>query len=188
LARTNAGKTKWSRGADRCQPADFVTFFVAAPYTDADIIRAAAERRHLRVVEPLPETLSQSTHDARGRTIAKSAAAVFCEITANHENLFWTVEDGALRFEIRDPHAELTTSLSEREQLIWEVIQRGLTGARYLRELHNAGLRPRTKWVKDGCPGTYAGIATESDRKWIQYAQDEKSKIRRKAEAAVKRH
>ena len=95
--------------------------------------------------------------------------------------LSWAITDGVLRFEIKNVSTELSTSLSKREQRIWKVIRQGVRGAQYLRELHADGLRPPNRWVKRGCPGTYLGIA--NDPKWRQSAQDEKSKIRRKAEA-----
>ena len=73
-------------------------------------------------------------------------------------------------------------SLTKRELTILQVSKRGSEGELYLRELHTAGLRPRTSWIQRGCPGTYAGIAAEKDLKWMQRAQDEKSKVRRKSE------
>ena len=75
--------------------------------------------------------------------------------------------------------------LTEREQKIWEVIQRGQTGRQYCREVDNAGVRPRrTGPWKDG-PGTYLGAYDEGGR-WRQMVQDEKSKIRQKAEQLEK--
>lgn len=82
-------------------------------------------------------------------------------------------------------HAAKRRSLTRRDLKILQIIKQGSEGAQYLRELHVAGLRPRKGWIQRGCPGTYAGIATESDPKWLQRAQDEKSKIRRKAELAL---
>ena len=76
------------------------------------------------------------------------------------------------------------TKLTDREQKIWEVIQRGTEGAEYSRELHNAGLRPRKGWIKRGCPGTYTAAYMDPDTHWRQMVQDEKSKISRKAELA----
>jgi hypothetical protein len=153
--------------------------------THADVVQKIAEQLGWRV--SLPEQLTRNPMP-RGRTVFGSAREVLNQIVANHEDLHWTVEDGALRFEIRDARAEPPPSrikpLSVREQKIWEVIQRGLTGKQYLRELHRAGLRPRQSWTDRGCPATYARIAEDDvDPKWRQAAQDEKSKIRRKAEA-----
>ena len=71
--------------------------------------------------------------------------------------------------------------LTDREQKIWGVIQHGSVGAQYLRELHDAGLRPPKRWVERGCPGTYRGIAAEKSN-WRQSAYDEKCKVRRKAQ------
>jgi hypothetical protein len=132
-------------------------------------------------VEPLLEKLAQNPAP-RGRTVFGSAREILKQIVGEHKNLDCVVEDGALRFEIRDARTELPSSLSDHERRVWEVIQRGSRGAQYLRELHAAGLRPRKSWREHGCPSTYTGIATDNDPKWRQRAQDEKSKIRRKAE------
>jgi hypothetical protein len=71
--------------------------------------------------------------------------------------------------------------LDEHEKKVWEVIQRGPVGRLYCRELDAAHIQPRrTKSWKD-CPGTYLEAYDES-RYWRQRIQDEKSKIRRKAE------
>jgi hypothetical protein len=70
--------------------------------------------------------------------------------------------------------------LTKREEKIWGVIQANSKGAQYCRELHNANLKPRRSWIEQGCPGTYPAAA--NDRKWLQRIQDEKSKVRRKAE------
>jgi hypothetical protein len=72
--------------------------------------------------------------------------------------------------------------LTGREQKIWNAIQRGLKGAQYCRELHNAGVRPRTSWIKAGCPGTYPG-AYLFGAPWRHRIQDEKCDVRKKGEA-----
>jgi hypothetical protein len=74
------------------------------------------------------------------------------------------------------------SSLTEREEKIWQVIQRGSKGAQYCRELHNADLRPRKSWVNRGCPGTYP--AAFSDPKWRQAVYGEKSKVAGKGKLA----
>lgn len=76
-----------------------------------------------------------------------------------------------------------TVELSEREKKIWEVIQRGSKGATYCRELHAAGITPRKKGVWVGAPPNYIAAYKES-AVWRHRIQDEKSKIRRKAELA----
>jgi len=73
-----------------------------------------------------------------------------------------------------------TPVLTEHEKKVWDVIRRGSRGAEYCQELHAAGVRPRRSW-KD-CPGTYP--AAYLDCRWRQRINDEKSKIRRKAELA----
>jgi hypothetical protein len=78
-------------------------------------------------------------------------------------------------------------ALSERDTRIWEVIQRGVIGLQYCRELDNARIRPRKEWLSDGCPGTYQG-AYQLGQPWQKRIQDEKSKITRKARPAPTRH
>jgi hypothetical protein len=75
-----------------------------------------------------------------------------------------------------------TQTLNKREQKIWEVVQRGLKGAQYCRELHNADVRPRKSWTDRDCPGTYPSAYLEV--RWRQMVQDEKTKISRKAKLA----
>ena len=74
-------------------------------------------------------------------------------------------------------------SLTLRETKIWEVIQRSVKGRIYCRELDNARIGPPRKGVWIGGPGTYLGAYDEGNP-WRQRIQDEKSKIRRKAELA----
>jgi len=81
-------------------------------------------------------------------------------------------------------HSLKPIELSERERKISEIIQLGSRGAQYCRELHAANLRPRRSWTHKGCPGTYPGAYT--DPKWRQAINDEKSKVRRKAEVALR--
>jgi hypothetical protein len=73
--------------------------------------------------------------------------------------------------------------LTDHEQKLWSVIQRGLKGPTYCREVHNAGARPRKEWISDGCPGTYPGAYLQG-QPWTKRIQDEKSKVRHKAELA----
>lgn len=79
-----------------------------------------------------------------------------------------------------------TVELTEREKEILEVIHRGPRGRQYCRALDHAGIKPRRSGLwKDG-PGTYLGAYDEGDP-WRQRIQDEKSKIRRKAELATRK-
>jgi hypothetical protein len=71
--------------------------------------------------------------------------------------------------------------LSAREKRIWEVIQRGAKGLHYCRELKSAHLRPPRSWVKDGCPSEYPAAYLEG-QPWRHRIQDEKTKVRHKAE------
>ncbi len=75
-------------------------------------------------------------------------------------------------------------SLTNREQKIWEVIQRGATGLQYCRELDHAGIAPPRKGrVWEGGSRKYE-VAYQSGEPWRHWIQDEKSKIRRKAQLA----
>jgi len=71
--------------------------------------------------------------------------------------------------------------LTNREQKLWEVIQGGTTGLQYCREVDHAGIAPPRKGIWKEGPRNYEGAYKSSDqlRHWIQ---NEKSKIRRKAE------
>jgi len=69
--------------------------------------------------------------------------------------------------------------LTLREKKIWEVAQRGSKGATYCRELARAGVKPRRTKSWESCPGTYP--AAYMDPYWRQRIQDEKSKVKKKA-------
>ena len=85
-----------------------------------------------------------------------------------------------LEEEIKDLSLRRTSVLTEREKKISAVILSGSKGMQYCRELDAAGIKPRrTGSWKDG-PGTYLGAY--KDKYFRQRVQDEKSKIRRKAE------
>ena len=76
------------------------------------------------------------------------------------------------------------TKLTEREKKIWVVIQRGSEGPEYCRELDNAGIEPLRSGVWKDCPSRkYASVYREGEL-WTHRIQDEKSKVRRKAELA----
>jgi hypothetical protein len=73
--------------------------------------------------------------------------------------------------------------LTQREERIWAVIRNGSTGPQYCRELGNAKIAPRRSGVWRDCPRTYIS-AYKQGEPWCHRIQDEKSKIRRKAELA----
>ena len=73
--------------------------------------------------------------------------------------------------------------LTDREQRIWAVIRKGSTGSQYCRELGNARIAPLRSGVWKDCPRTYIS-AYQQGQPWRHRIQDEKSKIRRKAELA----
>jgi len=82
---------------------------------------------------------------------------------------------------IENLSARRSAALTPRQGKIWRVIQSGAKGTQYCRELHSAGVKPRNSWRNGGCPATYPA-AYQSSRIWRQRINDEKSKIRRKAE------
>jgi hypothetical protein len=82
---------------------------------------------------------------------------------------------------LKEPAGSVT--LSAHEKAVWNIIQRGLRGQTYCREVDRAGARPRKEWILDGCPGTYQG-AYLLGQPWKKRIQDEKSRIQRKAELA----
>jgi hypothetical protein len=79
----------------------------------------------------------------------------------------------------------LQSKLTERELKIWEVIQQGSWGPQYCRELGNAKIKPRKTGVWRNCTaGTYLAAYYLGER-WPHRIQDEKCKVRRKAELAM---
>jgi hypothetical protein len=74
--------------------------------------------------------------------------------------------------------------LDDREQKIWGVIRRGPRGMAYCRELDAARVSPPRKGIWKGGPRTYAASYQSRDRRLVHWIQNEKSKIRRKAELA----
>ncbi len=82
---------------------------------------------------------------------------------------------------INDPQPTRIPVLTEREKRLWEIIQRGSQGLAYCREVQRAGVKPRRIRSWKGCPGTYPA-AYQMGEPWRHRIQDEKSKIRGKAE------
>jgi hypothetical protein len=74
--------------------------------------------------------------------------------------------------------------LDDREQKIWEVIHRGARGMVYCRELDAARVSPPRKGIWKEGPRTYTAGYQSRDKKLVHWIQNEKSKIRRKAELA----
>jgi hypothetical protein len=77
----------------------------------------------------------------------------------------------------------IAVKLTAREQKIWSVIQQGLKGAQYCRELHNSKLKACKAWIEEDCPSTYPEAYKEGGP-WPKRIQDEKHRIRIKAELA----
>jgi len=76
------------------------------------------------------------------------------------------------------------TQLTDRERKIWEVAQRGSHGLIYCRELDNAGIAPLRSGVWKACPSRKYASAYKEGQPWPHRIQDEKSKVRRKAQLA----
>ena len=79
--------------------------------------------------------------------------------------------------------AAKSVQLTDREQRIWQVIQRGAKGLQYCRELDSAGITPLRKGIWKDCPRKYESAYRQGEL-WRHRIQDEKSKARRKAELA----
>ena len=77
--------------------------------------------------------------------------------------------------------ANKSQPLTEREGKIWAVIQQGNKGRAYSRELDNANIAPRRDGVWKDAPRKYAA-AYDLGGPWPHRIEDEKAKIRRKAE------
>jgi hypothetical protein len=75
------------------------------------------------------------------------------------------------------------TDLTERERKMWEVISRGVKGLQYCRELQQEGIGPRRTGSWRGAPSTYPA-AYKAGEPWRHRIQDEKSKIKYKAQLA----
>ena len=73
--------------------------------------------------------------------------------------------------------------LTSRERRICTVIRQGARGLQYCRELDRAGVKPRRSGTWRACPGTYPA-AYQAGEPWRHRIQDEKSKVRRRAELA----
>ena len=76
--------------------------------------------------------------------------------------------------------------LTERERRILEVILGGTKGRAYGRELDNAKIAPPRKGIWKEGPRKYE-VAYVSGQPWRHWIQDEKSKIRRRAELATRK-
>lgn len=146
MATARASKPRWNRGPEIRAPRDYVCFNLPDPCTHADVVRRIAERFKLRL-DPLPKCLSQFTMKGKSWHVDGSASDCLNGITQHHENLYWTVSDGALRFEVRaggnlSPCVELAGRL-------WHDASRGANGrvsdaalARITAQLDNRGFKP----------------------------------------------
>ena len=153
-----------------------MNFSLPSGCTNADIIQKFTEELGWRV-ESVPDQFRNNPLP-RGRTVFGSAHAILNQITSQYENLDWAFRDGLLQFTTVEP---VLHKLKPREQRIWKVIQQGVKGPIYCRELHNAKLRPPTAWLEAGCPSTYPEAYRQGDP-WTKRIQDEKHRIQKRAE------
>jgi hypothetical protein len=156
---------------------------------DPQIMRQAARRlrsaRPLSAREKAASKAINATAASAGKAVRNlEATARTVDVTAEgRQHGFGAVAHiSPLTAIPKSEQKEQKVQLSEREQKIWTVIQRGSKGPIYCRELENAGLKPRrTKFWKD-CPGNY--LAAYRDSRWRKRVQDEKSRIARKGKLA----
>jgi hypothetical protein len=80
------------------------------------------------------------------------------------------------------PESQQQKPLTQREAKIWEIIQQGLKGRAYCRELDAAKISPPRKGIWENAGARTYSTAYMSDKRLAHWIQDEKSKIRRKAE------
>jgi len=92
-----------------------------------------------------------------------------------------SLEERMEKLEASKRKAAESALLTDRERKIWEVIQRGSRGLQYCRDLEAAHIKPRRKGVWQDCPRTYPA-AYQVGEPWRHRIQDEKSRIKRKAE------
>jgi hypothetical protein len=79
--------------------------------------------------------------------------------------------------------SERHAQLGDRELRIWAIIQRGARGPGYCRELDSARIAPPRKGIWKDCPRRYESAYRQGEP-WRYRIQDEKSRVRRKAELA----
>ena len=80
------------------------------------------------------------------------------------------------------PTSQEQKPLTTREEKLWEIIQRGLRGTAYCRDVDAARVSPPRKGIWTGGPRTYIAAYLSRDQRLVHWIQNEKSKIRRKAE------
>jgi len=83
----------------------------------------------------------------------------------------------------REPRAAKEVELTEHEENIWTVIQRGSKGRQYCRELDGAGIKIRRAGIWKGAPLGYVA-SYDAGKSWRHRIEDEKYKIKRKAKLA----
>jgi len=94
-----------------------------------------------------------------------------------------SLEERLEKLEESKGNGAMPTRLTDREEKIWEVIQRGSRGLQYCRDLEAAHINPRRKGVWKDCPRAYPAAYKESQL-WRHRIQDEKSRIQRKGLAS----
>lgn len=150
-------------------------FFMLPPADSGEV----PDERTLGVDFQRGNSLARLFQEAQDRLTSETVTALFLQETEAGK---WRGRAGQRASnELRLVTVESRTQLTHREERMWEVIQRGTKGLAYCRELKSASLRPPTSWVRDGCPADYPA-AYQEGKPWQHRIQDEKTKVRRKAE------
>jgi hypothetical protein len=92
---------------------------------------------------------------------------------------------GADTAQRKTDHPSQRNNLTQREKKIAAVIARDLEGVQYCRELKNAGIGPPRRGVWQDGPRDYVA-AYQQGEPWRHRIQDEKTKIKAKAERSTR--
>lgn len=109
------------------------------------------------------------------------ASAIFC--SSLEKKALETSISAQKKVHERAASPPATIRLTEREENIWTIIQRGPKGRLYCRELDGAGIKIQKVGIWKGAPPTYTA-AYDADDPWRHRIEDEKSKIKQKAKLA----
>ncbi len=118
--------------------------------TYGDVIQETAKQRGWRVEwESAPDELRQTPLSHRGFAFFGEDVLILDRIAAEHKNLYWTVSDGVLRFDVRDARMNLSP-FDELAGRLMHGAKRGPNGRilpeeyrRIATELDNRGFKPK---------------------------------------------
>jgi hypothetical protein len=160
------------------------------PNEKLDQLTAEMERRITRFTESYPnlngtqsqwvrEVLDAQRHSLQEERTARGLPPLPSRIEANPPV---TGAEAAKKEPVRKIPSP-TVELDQREEAIWNVIQRQSKGLQYCRELDGAGIRTQRTGVWKCAPLTY--VATyQAGKPWCHRIEDEKSKVKQKAKLA----